>query len=224
MGLINSLVQFVAGTKALASEVNSNFETLRSAHNDQESRISVVEGAYLKKDGTVAMTGALDLGSQKITSLADGTSINDGVSFGQLKARLPVGSVIWVANDSAPAEYLKCDGAAISRTTYADLFAQIGTVFGVGDDSTTFSLPDLRGEFIRGWDDSKGVDSGRAFASAQSDLIKTVTLYIAAAQGAIKEGNEGMVAFVSKGAGTFNVTTGVETRPRNVALLACIKY
>jgi phage-related tail fiber protein len=63
----------------------------------------------------------------------------------------------------------------ISRTTYADLFAAIGTTFGVGDGSTTFGIPDLRGEFARGWDDARGVDTGRTFGSAQAEDFKAHT-------------------------------------------------
>jgi len=85
------------------------------------------------------------------------------------------GTVIWFAANTAPTGYLKANGANVSRTTYASLFAAIGTVFGVGDGSTTFGLPDLRGEFIRGWDDGRGVDSGRAFGSAQLDQMQKIT-------------------------------------------------
>lgn len=51
---------------------------------------------------------------------------------------------------AAPEHYLVCDGAAVSRTTYAALFAVISTTFGAGDGSTTFNLPDLRGEWLKG--------------------------------------------------------------------------
>ena len=77
-----------------------------------------------------------------------------------------------MATTTAPSGYLKCDGAAISRTAFADLFAIIGTTHGEGDGSSTFNVPDLRGEFVRGWDDSRGVDSGRVFGSSQSDTNK----------------------------------------------------
>lgn len=77
------------------------------------------------------------------------------------------GMVAAFARNTAPAGWLKANGAAVSRTTYAALFAAIGTTFGVGDGATTFNLPDLRGEFIRGWDDGRGIDSGRAFGSLQ---------------------------------------------------------
>lgn len=80
-----------------------------------------------------------------------------------------VGKVSAFARSSAPSGYLKCNGAAISRTTYSALFAAIGTTFGLGDGSTTFNIPDLRGEFIRGWDDARGVDTSREFGSWQDN-------------------------------------------------------
>jgi len=57
----------------------------------------------------------------------------------------PVGSVQMFAGSSAPSGWISCDGTAISRTTYAALFAIIGTTYGVGDGSTTFNLPDMQG-------------------------------------------------------------------------------
>tara|TARA_Y100000592_G_scaffold72324_1_gene112525 strand:+ start:1563 stop:2696 length:1134 start_codon:yes stop_codon:yes gene_type:complete len=94
------------------------------------------------------------------------------LSFAALPQAVPTGSVHMMATTTAPSGYLKCNGAAVSRTTYADLFAVIGTTHGAGDGSSTFNVPDLRGEFVRGWDDSRGVDSGRSFGSSQSDANK----------------------------------------------------
>lgn len=71
---------------------------------------------------------------------------------------VPAGTVIAFASSTAPTGYLKANGALISRTTYASLFAAIGTTFGAGDGSTTFALPDLRGYFPRGWADGRGID------------------------------------------------------------------
>lgn len=62
----------------------------------------------------------------------------------------PVGSVIAFAGNSSPAGWLLCDGSAVSRETYADLFAVIGTTYGAGDGSTTFGLPNLTNKFIQG--------------------------------------------------------------------------
>ncbi|WP_325436274.1 phage tail-collar fiber domain-containing protein [Pseudomonas nitroreducens] len=78
-----------------------------------------------------------------------------------------VGQISAFARSTAPAGWFKANGAAVSRTAFPELFAAIGTTFGAGDGSTTFNLPDLRGEFLRGWDDGRGVDAGRAFATVQ---------------------------------------------------------
>jgi len=79
-----------------------------------------------------------------------------------------VGQVAAFALASPPTGWLKANGAAISRTAYAELFAAVGTRFGAGDGTTTFNLPDARGEFIRGWDDGRGVDVSRSLGSVQA--------------------------------------------------------
>ena len=63
---------------------------------------------------------------------------------------MPIGSIIPYAGSSVPTGYLECDGTAVSRTTYAELFAVIGTSYGVGDGNTTFNLPDMVGRVPMG--------------------------------------------------------------------------
>lgn len=127
--------------------------------------------------------GALDGNAATATKLATGRTITlsgevsgsatfDGsaniiISASVADGSSRVGEVVTFARSSAPTGYLKCNGAAISRTTYAYLFAAIGTTFGAGDGSTTFNVPDLRGEYIRGWDDARGADPSRVFGSWQ---------------------------------------------------------
>ena len=157
----------------------------------------------------------------------------DGSVFGGT----PTGAVIYHAANSPPTGFIKANGAAISRTTYADLFAIVGTTYGVGDGSTTFELPDLRGEFMRGWDDGRGIDTGRAFGSAQGDAIRNITGTLDASkppvasgvftvQGGFSGGADGGQNTVSRY--TFDastvVPTAAENRPRSIALLACIKH
>ena len=73
---------------------------------------------------------------------------------------LPTGSIVAYSVSSAPPTgWLKCNGTSYLKTTYPGLVAVIGTVW--GGDSTRFNVPDLRGQFLRAWDDSKGIDSGR---------------------------------------------------------------
>jgi len=84
---------------------------------------------------------------------------------------VPPGNVEYTAATSAPAGYLFCDGSAVSRSTYARLYDAIGTVWGSGDGSTTFNVPDLRDEFIRG----ANPGGGRAVGTAESDEIRSHT-------------------------------------------------
>lgn len=130
------------------------------------------------------------------------------------------------ASSTVPSGWLECNGAAVSRTTYANLFAAISTVWGVGDGSTTFNLPDFRGEFVRGWDNGRGVDTGRAFASAQADDIKTIP------DAWLWSGSESTLGFaggtVYAGRGSTQARpagwpAGTETRPRNKAAMYVIK-
>lgn len=135
------------------------------------------------------------------------------------------GTLAYFGASTAPAGYVKANGAAVSRTLYAGLFNAIGTTFGAGDGSTTFNLPDMRGEFVRGFDDSRGVDSGRLIGTQQGDQFRshnhgdTFQIYW-----------ENGSRFASNSTWGFDYSHqtgysgGNETRPRNVAWLACIKY
>jgi microcystin-dependent protein len=145
------------------------------------------------------------------------------------------GGVIYYAASTAPTGWLECNGAGISRTAYANLFAVVGTTFGAGDGSTTFNLPDLRGEFIRGWDNARGVDSGRAFGSAQSDDNKSHRHTMGRDDGvtAIRGGATNISSWNGLVMGSTSatggslltlLTGGSEARPRNIALLPIIKY
>lgn len=117
--------------------------------------------------GSDAFNRANHTGTQAISTITD---LQD-----TLNAIIPVGIVLSFARSTPPSGFLACNGAAVSRTTYSGLFAIIGTTFGAGDGSTTFNIPDLRGEFVRGWDDGRGVDAARAFGSAQADAFRTHT-------------------------------------------------
>ena len=87
---------------------------------------------------------------------------------------VPVGSVFCMAVASVPTGYLECDGDEVPRTgTYAALFAVIGTTYGTGNGSSTFNIPDLRGEFVRGFDHGRGVDSGRSINDFQDSSNKS---------------------------------------------------
>lgn len=104
-------------------------------------------------DGQTPITGNIQMGGNKITGMADGSSSADATTYGQLTTAIAaVNSVITGAIQmwpiaAAPTGYLLCTGSAVSRTTYAALFAVIGTTFGSGDGSTTFNLPNYADRF-----------------------------------------------------------------------------
>ena len=111
----------------------------------------------------------------------------------------------------------------MSRETYADLFTEIGTTFGVGDNSTTFNVPDLRGYFTRGWADDGLIDAARAFGSIQADQVgqHNISVYNQSqdmGDGGILNRTTALLG------GSTTILTGLETRPKNISLLACIKY
>ena len=171
-------------------------------------------------------------------------------------AQLPAGAIQHFVLLNAPTGWLKANGQAVSRTTYAALFAAIGTSFGAGDGATTFNVPDFRGEFIRAWDDGRGVDASRAMGSAQPAAMLDHTHTVSGVTSTDPGHTHGAIV-ASGGGGTTTLTTtpgaptpnggviqsggahshtfsavsgtgsaggGPETRPRNVALLVCIKY
>jgi len=122
---------------------------------------------------------------------------------------VPVGTIFAMAAPSLPVGYLECSGATVSRTTYSALFSLIGTTYGAGDSSTTFVLPDLRGAFVRGWDNGRTIDSGRAFANTQTQSPATHL------HGGVSSG----------GANTSPATiTATQGFPYNVAMYYIIKY
>lgn len=174
---------------------------------------------------TTAAAEGLD-NSTLMTPLAMAQSIT---TFGGL----PAGAVIYVAANAAPSGYMKANGAVVSRTTYSRLFAAIGTTYGAGDGSTTFSLPDLRGEFQRGLDDGRGVDSGRGIGTTQSQDTQPHDHTVINTAGPIQTFDP-FGTSIPHGASVEtmykynNLTTtssgGTETRPRNTAMLACIRF
>lgn len=148
-----------------------------------------------------------------------GPSADDGVNT------IPAGAVSAYASSATPAGWLQCDGTAISRAAYAKLFAAIGTTFGVGNGTTTFNLPDLRGEFIRAWDDGRGVDAARAFGSTQADEFEAHTHDVLYHSGGSSSAGTYLSSNTATNATyTTSSTGGTETRPRNVALNYIIKF
>lgn len=137
------------------------------------------------------------------------------------------------ARSTPPEGWLLADGSPVSRVNYARLFSRIGRIYGEGDGSTTFNLPDMRGEFVRGFDSGRGIDPGRLFGTLQTQSIQAHTHRVQAWKQANFDPTGGPYAVgADSGAGgsqqeddlTTKSTGASETRPRNIALLYCIKY
>jgi microcystin-dependent protein len=162
-------------------------------------------------------------------SVATATSAAHAVRNDQLLTYLPSGVVVPFAGTSIPTGWLECNGAAVSRTTYSLLFAAIGTLYGIGDGSTTFNLPDLRGEFVRGYDNGRNVDTGRVLGSAQADEYKAHTHTVGYEDsientGADNVGGTGnTVVTPSTYTKITSLEGGTETRPRNIAMYHIIR-
>ena len=145
---------------------------------------------------------------------------------------VPIGTVNWFAASAVPAGYLECDGSIVSKGQYNELYSLIQDAYTSVLSADHFRLPDLRGEFVRGWDHGKGIDTGRVFGSNQVDEIKSHSHnldqvltypsrvgYPAQAE-QHQEGNPDDYSAYMPSTSSFG---GAETRPRNVALLPCIK-
>ena len=156
-------------------------------------------------------------------------------------ARLPAGIIAAWPGNTPPDGWLVCNGATISRTTYADLFAAIGTTFGAGDGTTTFKLPDYQGDFLRGY--LSGTSS--AIGTRQAEGLPNITGYYSAsyaygtrsASGALygSSGSESSGAAspvsVSNNAFRFDASRSnglygdsSHVTPRNNAVSWCIKF
>jgi phage-related tail fiber protein len=231
---------------------NATFPSVRADINDNLAALYSQSSGNTAPTVTVAFQPWVDTSSnppvKKIRNGSNTAWLTEGVldPAGFTPSGIPTGQIIHVALSSAPTGYLKANGAAVSRSTYATLFAAIGTTFGAGDGSTTFNVPDLRGEFVRGWDDSRGIDSARTFGSAQADEFEThfhfsvsssttsgstpvpsATNAVASAgwTSIVNDSRYALTGVSDYGTvGRSSIEGGTETRPRNIALLACIKF
>jgi len=147
----------------------------------------------------------------------------------------PVGSLVAFAGAAVPNGWLLCDGRAVSRTTYSALFAAIGTAWGVGDGSTTFNLPDMRGRFLRGVDNGAGRDpdstlrfatnggnAGDRVGSGQPDQFRSHTHVYGMVVGGPAFGGSGR-GLITQGFPT-SLAGGSETRPINMNVNWIIRW
>ncbi|WP_339430575.1 MULTISPECIES: phage tail-collar fiber domain-containing protein [unclassified Pseudomonas] len=198
-------------------------------------RTGIAAGTY--KSLTVDEYGRATAGANPET-LA-GFGIKDSYTKAEVEAliakasALPVGSIVAFPVDSPPPGFLELDNSVKSSATYPDLSAYLDGKFNKGDEGVgNFRLPEARGEFLRGWDHGRGVDAGRGLGSWQADDNKshahTVTRMQAFANASGSNPSavvvdNGNTAVMTNFAAGFNSSGGAEARPRNIAVMWCIK-
>ena len=165
----------------------NDIEIVSDRHDAEDDNFAAGFNLAMCRDGRSVATGNFKMGNFKITGMANGESTGDAVNKGQLNttqstlqtaidnavasASVFVGDIKASLQTANHGNWLLCDGSAVSRTTYADLFALIGDGFGSGDGSTTFNLPDYRGKFLRGL----GGDSEADVYTTQAEGLPNIT-------------------------------------------------
>jgi len=162
---------------------------------------------------------------------------NFDAAFDAINNAVPVGTIIAYGGTSAPDGWLFCDGNSYSRTEYGALFGIIGTAFGTAN-SSSFNVPDLRGQFLRGRDGGAGIDPDRAartalklggntgdsIGSSQSDEIKSHNHATGGDGCGTTCGNRYYMADSTWTSYNTKNSGGNETRPINVYINFIIKY
>lgn len=243
-----------SGTKITASFLNDNFFNLFSfvenagyslIDDDLSQLTKALKGRYVStytyntSSITTQSVNDVVLGSDnKYYEVQNNNVTNDDpvgsvtgnwvlTSFDANETGTSVGGIIAIAQDTTTLNgYLYCNGQAINRVTYSGLFSKISTLYGSGDGSTTFNIPDFRGVFLRGFDDGRGLDPNRVFGSYQGDEFKSHN-HALRGQGLTVSGlGPNPVAYYdSLGfAGSTGSSGGTETRPKNIAIKYFIKY
>ncbi|WP_416759628.1 phage tail protein [Pseudomonas sp. BNK-6] len=194
-------------------------------------RTGVSAGSYANV--TVDKCGRVIAGTNP-TTLA-GHGITDTYTKAEIEAlvaqasSLPVGSMVAFPKASVPPGFLEMDGNYKSIAAYPDLAAYLGTTFNQGNEGAgNFRLPDSRGEFLRGWDHGRGVDAGRVIGSWQADMLKSHVHTVNDSSGGGSVVDSWVYGDLGNGVTDdadlrTNPTGGVETRPRNLAVIWCIK-
>jgi hypothetical protein len=207
-------------------ELINKIVTYQTLVNQITALTPVQQTSFVRLSGDT-MTGYLTLNANPVNNLHAATK----QYVDEIAADLPIGTVIYFAASSAPIGWFECDGRNLDTQSFPDLFAAIRYTYGGG--GVNFRLPDLRGEFLRGWDRSstsgaRGVDPGRIFGSSQGDEFRSHSHQSPTWNGSpgTKEVPSGALYGYDYGIQSAPTEDkgGAETRPRNVALLPCIKY
>lgn len=142
---------------------------------------------------------------------------------------IPSGTIFTFARSTAPSGYLICNGSNLEISIYPDLYDAIGFIYNSSPPAGSFTIPDLRGYFVRGFDSTGAIDPGRVFGSSQIDQFASHTHPFQATNRQtigdtdnVAGGNLPVTDYATNNY-TTSSTGGNETRPKNIAMLICIK-
>jgi microcystin-dependent protein len=198
--------------------------------------MATVTAGYNWTSGETVTPAKLNSAAAPTVVVADGEVTVAKLAAAVQQLLVPAGAVQAFAMNSAPSGWLAADGSNVSRTTYAALFSAIGTTYGVGDDSTTFALPDLRGIFVRGSGSQtiSGITYNKTFAAKEGDAMQGHRHTYGGGYSTYNVVGGGSGIFGAPSTETTNdpvsdgtngtPRTASETRPANIAMLYCIKF
>ena len=135
-------------------------------HNPAMREIEQALTDSLPRNGSAGMTAPLNMGGNQVKNVGNPVDVGDAVSLGFVGRFAPIGVILDYAGDTAPENWAFCHGQWMNRVTEAGLFAVIGTKFGAGNGTTTFTLPDYRGRVGVGCDNMGGTAANRVTTSA----------------------------------------------------------
>lgn len=206
---------------------------VRFHDNDSSNYAAIKAPATLSANYTLTLPGNDGDADQYLKTDGSGNLTWANVSQ---PAGVPTGSIFCMPTATVPSGYLECDGSAVSRTTYADLFTLIGTAYGAANGSSTFNVPDLRGEFVRGWahgrtgkdpDDTRAIGSTQTSANLSHRHTTVLDGYNVEVQGgggySMGPGNRPQQARNWSASSGMGLSGGTESRPINIALMYVIK-
>ena len=224
MATLTKGITFASGDVVTPAKLN-NLVDQATVSNIQTADIADSQITTSKIADANVTTAKIADANVTTAKIADAAITSAKLASGAIPAAIPAGAVMPFAMNSAPSGWLAANGAEVSRTTYAGLFTAIGTTYGIGNGSTTFNLPDLRGYFVRGSGTNSDGTAAGTFGQKQSDEFKShshgYNYRVDTVYGAVWP-NSGF-----GGGSTSRTTTqtgGTETRPKNIALLYCIKF
>ena len=139
------------GSTAWGDDRDASTEIEAGLHDTHDEDLAQGINDCLHKGGQNSATADISMGGNKLTSVGTPTADNDAANKAYVDSAFVTGGIVPYTSTTPPSGWLLCDGSAVSRVTYADLFAVISTTFGAGDGSTTFNLPDLAGRVIAGY-------------------------------------------------------------------------